>query len=88
MMSLFINLFFSFVLFFGALFASVANYDYLCKLLYNLYGVKCRKSVQSSAQSYKNIVKLVIRNHFIADNFAYGCCFGAVNSFGAKPSNR
>ena len=61
------------------MFASSVNYGYLCKLLYNLKGVKCRKSMQSRAQSYKNIVKGVIRNHFIADNFSFvdgfvACC--------------
>ena len=73
--------------FFGFLFALLANYDYFCKLFITYEGIKCRKSVQSSAQSYKNIVKSVIRNRIIADNFSFvagfarGCAFGSECSY-------
>jgi hypothetical protein len=36
MISLFISFVYIFYFFFGSLFASSVNYDYLCKLLYNL----------------------------------------------------
>ena len=47
----------------------------------------CRKSEQSSAQSYKNIVKVVIRNHFIADNFSFVGSFVASSACGAECCN-
>ena len=68
--------------------ADFANYHYLCKLFITYEALKCRKSVQSSAQSYKNIVKNAIRNTIIADNFAFVACVVARNSCGAEYSNR